>query len=118
MFSCSVDIEFDKDKWNEKTDLFYKYRRQMITDLVEKRLNSKMTKKEITELLGHSSNDGDTTKRKDLAFEIYEDYGWDIDPVETQYLTITLDNDSTLDKVYLETWKHFKGIEKKEFVIK
>ena len=112
-----MDMEFDKDKWNEKGDIYYKFRRQMINDLVKNHLNSKMSKREIIDILGQS-NFRDTTTNSELTFEIYEDYGWDIDPVETQNLIITLDSDSTLDKVYLETWRHLKGTEKREFPVR
>ena len=112
-----MDMEFDKEKWNEKGDIYYKFRRQMINDLVKNHLNSKMSKREIIDILGQS-NFRDTTTNSELTFEIYEDYGWDIDPVETQNLIITLDSDSTLDKVYLETWRHLKGTEKREFPVR
>ena len=117
-FACSADMDFDRNKWNEKGDLYYKYRRQMVMDLLESHLNSEMTEIEITDLVGRSSNYGDSTKQKELTFEIYEDYGWDIDPIEVQHLIIALDNDLTLDKVYLETWKHLHGTERIEFIVK
>jgi len=90
----------------------------MINDLANNRLNSGMDKNAVIMLLGAPTyKDTLAIDEVKLVYEIYEDYGWDIDPIETQYLFISFKKDSTLNNAYLETWNK-KGKEKKELKIK
>ena len=117
LISCSKEIPFDKELWNTRTDVFYDYREHMITDLAENHLKSTMMYNEIINLLGSPSNFGDPKKAWKVDFEIIEKYGWDIDPIESRYLSITLDKDSTLDHIYLNIWRVNSGTETIEFKI-
>lgn len=41
-----------------------------------------------------------------MNYLILEDYGWDIDPVETKTLEIELTEDSIINKYKIEHWEH------------
>jgi hypothetical protein len=114
VLSCSSEIPFDRRKWNEKDDLFYKYRMAMLNDLVEHQLKTKMKREEVLNLLGPSIPYTDVSEAEELVYEIYEDYGMDIDPVEIQYLMIQFNKDSTIRRANLQTWTKERGDEEKE----
>lgn len=117
--TCTNNLPFDKEKWNQKDDMFFKYRKQIVSDLVKNHLNSKMSQKELRDLLGQPDNyEKIINTTNEFEYEVYVDYGLDIDPVEVQSLIITFDKDSTLDRVYLKTWKHYKGTDVKELKTK
>jgi hypothetical protein len=108
--SCSRDIPFDQEKWNEKVDFFYTYRKQMVNDLVNNHLKLGMKLNEIECLLGKPDGiDSISTEKNGIIYGIIEDYGWDIDPIETQDLILTFNTDSSLCRVKLTTWKSLKG---------
>jgi hypothetical protein len=109
-------MKFDKDKWKEKDDFVYIYRERMINDLIENHLNSRMTKNDVIDILGRSNYT--QVKPLELVYEVYEDYGWDIDPIETHNLAITFNGDSTLEKAYLEIWKPSEEPKRKYFIVK
>ena len=51
--SCNnQQIKFDKEKWNERNDMFYANREKMVIDLMENHLKKGMTYKEVMNLLG------------------------------------------------------------------
>ena len=103
--SCSQEMKFDKNKWNERDDMFYAYREKMVTDLMKNHLSKGMTYKEVIKLLGNSEkyqNDQPNT----IAYEIMVDYGWNIDPQKGKTLYIEFTNDSIVKDIKLEEWKH------------
>jgi hypothetical protein len=66
----------------------------MISDLVKNHLNSNMNKTAIIDILGKPADGyGEIIEKDEFGYEIYEDYGCDIDPVKVQYLTISFDKD-------------------------
>ena len=104
--SCgNQQMEFDKQKWNERDDIFYAYREKMVTDLMENHLKKGMTLKDVLNLLGNSENYQNDTPNK-IGYEIMVDYGWNIDPQKGKTLYIELTNDSIVKDFKLEEWKH------------
>ena len=49
-------MEFEKSKWNERFDGFYKYRENMVQDLMGNYLEKGMELKRVIELLGEPEN--------------------------------------------------------------
>lgn len=103
--SCQIqDEKFDKTAWNKRTDMFYDNRNKMIDDLMENHLQKGMTLKSVIEMLGNHDNYSDLDSNT-IGYEIYVDYGWDIDPVETKTLLIEFSKDSTITGFRLKHWK-------------
>src|SRR5690606_30358934 len=85
-------MEFDKEKWNERDDMFYANREKMVTDLMKNHLKTGMTYKEVLNLLGNSENYQNAPPNV-IGYEIMVDYGWNIDPQKGKTLYIELTND-------------------------
>ena len=104
--SCGIkEIKFDKSKWNESFDGFYKYRENMVSDLIDNHLQKGMTYKQVIDLIGKPENFGNL-KNNTIGYTIMEDYGWDIDPVETKTLIIEITKDSLVKNFKIEHWKN------------
>lgn len=104
--SCSKpQIEFNKEKWNERDDMFYANREKMVKDLMKNHLKKGMTSKEVLNLLGSPENYQDDLPNT-LSYEIAVDYGWNIDPQEGKTLYIEFTNDSVIKDINLKEWKH------------
>ena len=104
--SCSKpQIEFDKEKWNEREDMFYANRGKMVKDLLKNHLEKGMTNKEVINLLGSSDNYQNIPENT-IVYEITVDYGWNIDPQKGKTLYIELTNDSIIKDIKLKEWKH------------
>ena len=97
-------IEFDQSKWNMSVDGFYQFREVMVKDLMENHLEKGMTYKQLTDLIGKPENFANI-ETNTIGYTIMEDYGWDIDPVETKTLLIELTTDSLIQKFKIEHWK-------------
>ena len=98
-------ITFDKTKWNTYDDGFFPYREMMISDLMSNHLKNGMTYEEVNSLLGTPTN-FDQLEVNTFGYTVMEDYGWNIDPVETKTLWLTLSNDSTVINFELDHSKH------------
>ena len=104
--SCgNQQMEFDKEKWNERDDIFYANREKMVSDLMENHLKKGMTYKEVLNLLGNSENYQNDPPNT-IGYEIMVDYGWNIDPQKGKTLYIEFTNDSIVKDIKLEEWKH------------
>ncbi|MGX9987596.1 hypothetical protein [Soonwooa purpurea] len=104
-FSCNnKEIPFDSKKWNEKTDGFYKYREQMVNDIITNHLNTESTYNQIVEKIGKPNYIEDSINIS-IAYFISEKYGLDIDPKESKTLIISFTKDSIFKKAEL---KHYK----------
>ena len=88
LLSCKKEEQpFDKAKWKVKGDLNYPQRESMIDDLMANHLHNNLKYSEVKTLLGEPEN----INVKDssiIGYTVMEDYGWDIDPVETKTLFI------------------------------
>lgn len=105
MVACGHrEIKFDAQKWTKEIDGFYEYRENMVNDLIENHLNKGMTYTEMTNLIGEPEKYGEPEKNI-VAYGIMEDYGWDIDPVETKVLFIEFTNDSLIKNIEIKHWK-------------
>ncbi len=103
--SCKpTDIAFDKKLWKDSVDGFYEHREKMITDLMENRLSNGMTYQSVIDLLGNPENYANLDSNT-IGYEVFVDYGWDIDPVETKTLMIKFSSDSVITDLKLEHWK-------------
>ena len=97
-------MKFDQSKWNVSVDGFYKYRESMINDLMNYHLKKGMTYNQLTELIGKPENISNL-KDNTIGFTIMEDYGTDIDPVETKILLVALTTDSLVKDFEIKHWK-------------
>jgi len=88
-------VEFDQSNWNKSVDGFYQFREVMVKDIMENHLKKGMTYKQLTDLIGEPENFGNL-KTNTIGYTLMEDYGWDIDPVETKSLLIELTADSLI----------------------
>ncbi len=103
--SCGIkETKFDQNKWNKRIDGFYEYRENMVNDLIKNHLRKGMTYKQLTNLIGPPENYTDLDKNT-VIYNVMEDFGWDIDPVETKTLKIELINDSLVKNYKIEHWK-------------
>lgn len=103
--SCgNKQIEFDQSKWNKSIDGFYEYREVMVNDLMNNHLEKGMNYQQLTDLIGKPENIANL-KAYTIGYTIMEDYGWDIDPVETKTLLIELTKDSLVKDFKVEDWK-------------
>jgi hypothetical protein len=106
ILSCGIkEIEFEKSKWNESFDGFYECRENMVSDLIENHLQKGMTYKHLIDLIGKPENFANL-KKNTIGYIIMEDYGWDIDPVETKTLIIEITKDSLVKNIKIEHWKN------------
>ena len=103
--ACGNDqLDFEKSKWNESVDGFYKFRELMANDLMENHFEKEMTYQELTDLIGEPENFANL-KENTIGYTLMEDYGWDIDPVETKTLMIELTADSLVQGFNIKHWK-------------
>ena len=105
LYSCKqTEITFDKELWSKSVDGFYEHRENMIKDLMENELNKEMAYKSVIDLLGRPANFANLDSNT-IGYEVFVDYGWDIDPVETKTLLIEFSSDSTIKEIELKHWK-------------
>lgn len=103
--SCeNKEMKFEQSKWNQSFDGFYKYRESMVKDLMNNHLKKGMTYNEVIALIGKPENIGNLEVNT-IGYILMENYGWDIDPVETKTLMIELSKDSLVQKFEVEHWE-------------
>ena len=100
LLSCYKKVEkFDKAKWNRRNDIDYNHREPMIDDLKRNYLKKGANYNSIVSLLGKDGMPSQYDKTEydtiQLQYEIFVDYGWDIDPVETKTFVLNFAKDST-----------------------
>lgn len=103
--SCKQEqIKFNQSKWNTRNDVDYNHRELMIEDLSKNYLKPGIKLTETEKLLGRNelSDEKDSLQ---LQYEIYTDYGIDIDPVETKTLIVNFNSDSTLVNIRVDHWE-------------
>ena len=105
MTLCKRQIPFDKESWNTINDIDYNHREFMVEDIQRNYLKSKMHYKDVVKLLGTNGEYHDSTDMQ-LYYEIFVDYGWDIDPVETKSQIINFLPDSTYVSSGISHWKN------------
>jgi len=89
----------------------------MVNDLVNNHLRLGMELNEVEYLLGEPDGIDIISKEEhEIIYDIIIDYGWDINPIETQDLILTFNMDSSLCRAELEIWKSAKGTTIKDLV--
>ena len=91
--------KFDKSRWSFAEDIHqYPDRNSILKDLTQNYLVIGMTYKQIKDFLGEPDNIGINEAKNDISYYIINDYGYgfDIDPVHTKSLILTLNEDKTL----------------------
>jgi hypothetical protein len=102
LYSCKQpEIAFNKELWSKSIDGFYEHREKMITDLMENRLSNGMPYQSVIDLLGKPANFGNIDS-SEIGYEVFVDYGWNIDPVETKTLIIAFSSDSVIIDIKLK----------------
>jgi len=76
----------------------------MIEDLSKNYLKPGMKFADTEKLLGKNQL-SDPKDSLQLQYEIYTDYGSDIDPVETKTLIVNFNADSTLTSIRVDHWE-------------
>lgn len=106
VLSCEQHIKFDKKIWCSYNDLdLHEERNQMLKDLLE---NYDLKGKSIyeVELFFGCIESIDTINQPfNMQYNVYTNYGWDIDPVHTKTLMIFLDNKFKVKNVKISEWK-------------
>ncbi len=96
LISCEQkQVKFEQNKWKTRNDIDYNHREFMIQDLKDHYLKPGIKYNEVAKLLGENYNErsGDSIQ---LQYEIYTDFGTDIDPVETKTFIVNFNSDSVL----------------------
>ncbi len=101
--SCTMESKFDKEKWNNKDDFTYAYRKIMLKDLTENYQLEGITYKQLTQLIGTPDNIvGDKNR---IYYEIVTEYKRDIDPTYIKILIFEIGNDSIVTNFEIEEHK-------------
>jgi len=103
--SCDTKIPFDKNKWNEKDDIIFKYRNDMVDNIIDSKMLIGKNKNQVHELLGNSGDFGEQDTI-DL-YEIKTNYDM-IDPHYIKYLEIQYNRNMIVNKCKITEYK--KGI--------
>lgn len=109
MFSCvnnNIESKFDTQKWKEKDKMGYNnHRNEMLQDLVR---NYSLTGKhynDIVSLLGNTKIY--MHKGKLMAtYNVFTDFGTDIDPVYTKSMYFYFNNDSIVTSYEVYEWSN------------
>ena len=101
--SCSAlqEEKFDRNRWLIKEDIEFPYRNRMLSDLIRNHKLVGLDYRQVVDLLGEP-NFGDSGR---FAYDIVEDYGFDIDPVYTKSLQFLLDKDSSVISYEIVEWE-------------
>lgn len=103
--SCETQLAFDGKKWKQYRDLDqHPFRESMLQDLVDNKRLIGLKYQTVIDSLGQPENIVDK-KVNELWYQVTVDYGTDIDPVYTKHLTLTINNDSTVEMVEIREWK-------------
>lgn len=98
LISCTNhQIKFDQQKWQVELDGFYDYREAMVDDLIKNHLSKGMKTDEVIQLLGQPN----LQHQNQFSYFIMEDYGRNIDPIESKSLILLFSKDSILKEIKL-----------------
>ncbi|MES2589417.1 MAG: hypothetical protein V4622_10585 [Bacteroidota bacterium] len=104
LFSCSRNVEYNKELWDVKNDGFYYSNREfMLDDLINNYHLKGKHIKELNEIFNNVVVDTFENHYR-ISFNIVTDYGWNIDPVYTKDLILELNKDSIVKSV--EVFEH------------
>ncbi len=104
ILSCSKNIKFDVNKWNDESDRgIYNYRNAMLDDLMENHRLKGKTIGELEKLFGFVDYDSTINQNK-ITFEVYQEWRG-IDPSLTKYLVLRLNKSKIVDSIYTYEYK-------------
>ena len=104
LISCEQkQVKFEEKKWKTRNDIDYNHREFMIQDLKENYLKPEMKYNDVEKLLGGNYNERSEDSIQ-LQYEIYTDFGTDIDPVETKTFIANFNSDSVLVNMRIDHW--------------
>jgi hypothetical protein len=102
--SCTYETAFDRAKWLESNDVMsFPHRKFMVKDLVKNVPLKGMKYRDVLELLGPPQYPWDHVMK--IQYVIEDDFGSDIDPVYSQWLTMRFNMDSMVRSVEVEEWR-------------
>lgn len=102
--SCTNETAFDRAKWFESNDVMsFPHRKLMVKDLVKNVPLKGMKYRDVLEFLGPSQYPWDDVMK--IQYVIEDDFGSDIDPVYSPWLTIRSDIDTLVRSVEVEEWR-------------
>jgi hypothetical protein len=94
-------MEFDSAKWKMKEDIEYPYRNKMVGYLTKNHKLVGLRYSQIIELLGVPQHE-DSSR---ISYQVLHDYGSDIDPIHTKYLSLALSKDSIVTSFKIDEWR-------------
>src|ERR1700761_3763887 len=100
--SHGFQSKFDRKKWGTKEDWDYPYRDEMLEDLIKHHQLKGLSIRRLEDSLGYLENFTDTDS---LYYQVLMDFGSDIDPVHTKYLTFKLNKDSIVTDFSVKEWE-------------
>ena len=102
LLTTSCQQKFNSEKWKIEEDLrTYPFREAMLADIVENKKFIGLPFAQIVDSLGQPTS----AENGQLFYIIKEDYGFDIDPVYTKDLVLTIDKDSLVTDVRIKEWR-------------
>lgn len=105
LISCEQkQVKFEQNKWKTIDDINYNHRELMIQDLKEHYLKPGIKYNEVAKLLGENYNERSEDSIQ-LQYEIYTDFGTDIDPVETKTFIVNFNSDSVFVNTRIDHWE-------------
>lgn len=104
LISCEQkQVKFEQNKWKTLDDINYNHRELMIQDLKESYLKPGIKYNEVAKLLGENYDERSEDSIQ-LQYEIYVDFGTDIDPVDTKTFIVNFNSDSVLVNTRIDHW--------------
>ncbi len=104
LISCKQKkVKFEQNKWKTRNDIDYNHRELMIQDLKQNYLKPEMKYNDVEKLLGGNYNERSEDSIQ-LQYEIYTNFGTDIDPVETKTFIVNFTSDSVLVNTRIDHW--------------
>lgn len=99
--ACQSDIEFESAKWKVRKDDNYPYRAEMLNNLVKNQSLIGTHYSKIEQLLGVPQYQDSSL----MSYQVVHDYGRDIDPIYTKYLTLLISKDSIVTSYRIDIWE-------------
>lgn len=104
LIACENNSTFNKSGWLQKKEpVGYKYRANMLKDLIENHKIKGIKYSELIDLLGAPENYADE-KSNTITYSIVVEYGFNIDPVYSKDLEIYFTKDSIVTNYKIVEW--------------
>lgn len=102
IFSCENEMPFVSSKWKQSggENLVLDTRKEMVADLLKRKILLHKSHNEIVELIGSPVNYNNTVFEFKEYYPVQEKYGSDIDPILT-YVEITFDRNGISEAVQI-----------------